>query len=330
MQLCSELQEKYYAAEPDSKAAESAETALSSEASSKDETVKDVDNAKDGEQANEENTRRLSSSFANSPSFAISPSSAKESDTAGSSRPAFRRFTGSELAEFDKRLDVAVAVAHLLGLPAVEGERGSWTVGKTTLTLELWREPDRGFYVWRIRGERPTFLKRRSLAHHEVFAASVTGRLLIEDSDGLLRRRERPELVRWRSRMLVELGVIAPAPVALPALDGSAPVDAIATREVVERLLGTRWVTEPMDEPFTFSAPWIAGSYHIDANTIRRGKTWMERHGYLERVGTTRGHPIPAILWRARDPRTGRFIGGGERERPDTRETGGEQPETTP
>ena len=38
-------------------------------------------------------------------------------------------------------------------------------------------------------------------------------------------------------------------------------------------------------EPFVFSAPWVAKGYGCDENPIRRGKYWLERNGYLTRVG---------------------------------------------
>jgi hypothetical protein len=59
-----------------------------------------------------------------------------------------------------------------------------------------------------------------------------------------------------------------------------------------------RRLTDDRDEPFSFSAPWIARTYGCDELTIRNGKRWLDQQGWLVRAGTAPSvHSRPTQLW---------------------------------
>lgn len=209
------------------------------------------------------------------------------------------------LREWDRREDVAALVAGFAGLPAVEGERADWTVGEATLRVSLWREPERGLLVYRVHGGWPSKPARKSIALVEAYAAAVTR---------TLRAYQPPELARWKARMLIEFGLVGEPAVRLAPLPADAPAHAHTTWALVARLLAIRALTAD-DPEFAFSAPWIASYFTVDENTVRRGKAWLERHGYLSRTGLAPSrHAKDTVLWTAATHHPGRATGAGSRE----------------
>ena len=252
-----------------------------------------------------------SSSKGNTSSASFDTSSAVDSSSAVANSSAedahnssavsdLERLRGDELARYDADPVFARDVAHLVGIDP-ETECG-WTVAGSELRVRLWQGED-GLFVFRVfggwpepeivEGEWPAPPGPQALKLAQAFAIATMGTLDVPTG---------PELSRWKLRLLIELGRETRAPVVLPELPSNATEDARVTWAVVPLLLGIRRLTEPVGEPITFSAPWVARTFAVDVNTIRRGKVWLERHGYLTRVGTCpSGKPNRTVLWRVRE-----------------------------
>lgn len=135
---------------------------------------------------------------------------------------------------------------------------------------------------------------RESLCLPELYAITVAC-----DATQLPGRQELP---RWRWRALGERGWLQPATVYLPPLPDDASPDARATYAVIGSLLKIRWLGDPSDKPIPLSAPfmarWAGAHNDTDENTIRNGKRWLEKNGFLERVGEAPGRQErPTVLW---------------------------------
>jgi hypothetical protein len=210
---------------------------------------------------------------------------------ASSARQHFASAVGhiaSAMREEDAREELARGLATRLGIDF--DKKTQWLIGGHELHVSFWRGAD-GLFVVRIFDGWPG---RDALVLAQAFAVAITGEL--DAPRG-------PVLARWKLRMLVELGFLAAAYVALAPLPEGAPSEAVVTWEAVAALLSIRRITESPDEAFTFSAPFIARAYRLDENVVRRGKRWLERSHYLFKVGKKGipGRLRPADLWLARE-----------------------------
>jgi hypothetical protein len=197
---------------------------------------------------------------------------------------------GDALKAWDGREDVARALASRIGI-ALEGA-STWAIDGHELAVALWRDHD-DLFVVRVHAGWPEGSDALTLA--QAFAVAVMGELR--------RVGSAPELKRWKLWMLIELGFVEPFPVSLPPLPADAPTSAAETWRVVGALLSIRWLAEPVSEPFTFSAPWVARAFKVPEHIVRAGKDWLEVHGFLVRVGTCPGTGKPAVLWVVAEPR---------------------------
>lgn len=198
---------------------------------------------------------------------------------------------GGTLEAFDQDEAFARDVAALIGIDADAGE-SVWRTGDAELTVKLWRGDD-DLFVFRLFDGWPEPPAPRAVKLAQAFALATTGTLDLPTG---------PELARWKLRLLVTLGRAEAAPVALPELPPDAPEAALLTWAVVGQLLTARRLTEPVGEPITFSAPWVARGFALDEALVRRGKRWLERGGYLTRAGTVPSRNPnarrPTQLWR--------------------------------
>jgi hypothetical protein len=156
-------------------------------------------------------------------------------------------------------------------------------VGGHELTVEAALDRDRLFNILYVRAGWPPsadLRRRRSLCLAEVYAISLTG---------TVRSFRGPELARFRVRALIEAGMIAPATVTLADLPGDAPAAAVATWKVIAEHATVRATTGDTG-PMPLVAPWLASLNGTSEQTIRCGKRWLERHGFITHVADAPGH----------------------------------------
>jgi hypothetical protein len=197
---------------------------------------------------------------------------------------------GDALRDWDFDEGFANAMAQHLGI-APDGSKTQWVIGDAVLGVRLWRDKERKYVVRVLEGwsDGPGALclgQAFSLWRSERLKKPPTG----------------PALGRVKQILLVEFRFVEPAPVALAALPPYAPRHSRETWDIVRRLLEARWLGDPPDEPFAFSAPWIADHFGVSESTIRRGKAWLKKEGFLRQVDekTVRfGRPLG--LWRAKE-----------------------------
>jgi hypothetical protein len=199
--------------------------------------------------------------------------------------------SGKTLAAWDGRDDFAAWVCERAGL-RFEEEEQLLTVGDAKLRLSLWRGDRDGLWIFRVWEGRPES-KRTSLSLTEVFAVVVTG---------LVRDRRGPEGARWKRRALVEAALVAPAKVSLAQLPDDAPQTARETWNLIADLLSIRRLEEPPGTPVALSAPWLSEWSGVSEPTIKAGKAWLERHGFIEHVADAPGSfGRPTFLWLVRE-----------------------------
>jgi hypothetical protein len=180
--------------------------------------------------------------------------------------------------------DFALAVAAVVGIERWT-VRTDWRIGGQDVSVSLERRDADLRCFFAVHGGST----RRTLALHEVYGATIMGEI---------RTLRGPEARRWKLRALVELGFKEAAPVDLIDLHGAPPC-AVEVWSAIARLLAIRWLEEQPGSPFVLSAPWFSRWTGLPEATIRTGKTWLERHGHIERTGTCPGSfGKAAILWR--------------------------------
>ncbi len=197
--------------------------------------------------------------------------------------------TGTALARFDERREFACFVCDGAGLRCALDERQVWRFGRHKLSVTLWLD-ERFYYVLLIHSGWPNVPAPKSLALAEVFAASCTGEL---------RELGRPEMARFKRRALVAAGLTpAPERVRLPALPEDAPESARRTWGAIADFLTERRMTEPPGTPVALSSPWFSNWSRVPEPTIRAGKRWLEKRGFIQRVGEApSGRGRPTYLW---------------------------------
>ncbi len=200
-----------------------------------------------------------------------------------------RRLSKRTLVAFDARPELFCFVLDAAELARGVGPK-AWNVRGCDLALDFLIDRDRSIYIARVLSGWPTTPARRSLCLAEVYAIATTGRV---------RMFKPPELKRWKLRLLLAAGLLEPPALTLPDLTADAPSAAVETWRAVASL----WLLRTLDGdegPLALSGPWLAEWAGLAPEHVRSGKAWLERHGYLTRVGTYPAHPKPGILWAVR------------------------------
>jgi hypothetical protein len=187
-----------------------------------------------------------------------------------------------DLAEWDKRDDVAGAVWLFIGIDGEAGVTSQWKVGTATLTVTPWLD-HAGYWKlsivsgWPRRSGKP----RKALALVEVFAAHSARRL----SDRLGRSFQG----LWSVRKLAELGFIPPPdPFPLPLLPADPPKAVRDFWKGLSGLLAYRALTGRDDKKDGFP---VAETEHLalwlgmPLAEVRSAKRWLEARGFLRRGG---------------------------------------------
>ena len=106
----------------------------------------------------------------------------------------------------------------------------------------------------------------------------------VVDRAGLDRMLTRPEFVRWKIRLAIEKGLLAPARVPAPPL----PEDVPATVRIVYKgfvfLQACRWLREPPGSAAPFSRDFAAAWCRVTPWQARESIRWLRSRGFL-RVG---------------------------------------------
>jgi hypothetical protein len=185
------------------------------------------------------------------------------------------------LREFDGNNRFALFVCERAGLACVVGKRQVWRVAGRELTVELQLDR-RVFYVLYLREgwpSSPDIRRRRSLCLTEAYAVTLTGE--IRDFNG-------PELARFRTKALIEAGLVVPTSVCLPELPPGAPASAVRLWKLVEELAAVRATTGDTG-PMPLVAPWLASLDGVGEASICNGKDWLERVGLIVHVDDAPG-----------------------------------------
>jgi hypothetical protein len=208
----------------------------------------------------------------------------------------------SELAQWDRRFDVANALAGLLQLNAAENAPARCHVGGKELIVRLWKD-ERGLYVLRVDAG---WAGRRSLALAQAFAIHTAGRLITPPT--------KASLVLWKLRMLVELGFLKASPVALLPLPSGALPSARRVWEELPYLLAIRALFSELPlQPFVLVSAWFDEWAGLPDGSTGTGREWLESSGLLKREGFLHGgeraaFPRDPITWSvelAEEPKDG-------------------------
>jgi hypothetical protein len=199
------------------------------------------------------------------------------------------------LIAFDRRADFARFVCQRAGLAFALDRQQQWQVAGHVLTVELQLDR-RELHVFFVRDGWPTspdLSPRKSLCMAEVYAIAVTGQL---------RRFRRPELARWKTRALIEAGLIESEAVSLPPLPPNAPAAAVATWKAIAEVATIR-ATCGDAGPMPLVAPWLASLNGTNEQTIRAGKHWLARNGWIIHAADGPGRFGKSThLWRLTPP----------------------------
>ena len=214
------------------------------------------------------------------------------------------------LRALDRDREFAAAVLGLAGLTLAQ-QRQEWRVGAHVLSVTPWLDKD-DRYVLLVRSGWPAPAPK-SLALAQVYAVSMTGELRDFKRRRTVMRggkkdsvpKPSPELARWKARAAQEFGMVERPDVAMPTLTPDAPETAALTWKVIESLLQARRVVEEGDdvEAMPLVAPFLARWSGLDEDLLIAGRRWLDRHGYLVRVGelpTAAGKPM--VLWQVAQP----------------------------
>jgi hypothetical protein len=187
-------------------------------------------------------------------------------------------------------------VCDRAGLSAEVGKRQDWVVGGSTLTVEWWLNERYCYRLLVLEGWPPTENRRRGLLLAEVFAIALSGVV------GDLRER-RPELARWKARLVIEAGLVAAPRVEMKALPADAPESARIAWPVINSVVQVRRLTDDDDADEHDGIPLVASYLSrwsgLDESVFVSGKRWLARHAYIEHVGEAPGRfGKPTKLWR--------------------------------
>jgi hypothetical protein len=199
----------------------------------------------------------------------------------------------SHLLDFDGMPEFGRFVCEHAGLRCVVGEKQDWAVGAHRLRVEVALDRDRVIYVVWVRSGWPPKLKKRTapLILAEVYGIGITENVAYFNS---------PTLSYFKHRALLEAGLLDKPRVQLAELPDGAPASAVATWDLIGDLAVVRKASgQPLDET-PLSAPQLARWYGIGDWTIRAGKDWLERNGYITRNGLLPSQLKPLVLWSLR------------------------------
>lgn len=187
------------------------------------------------------------------------------------------------LRAFDGHQPFARWVVGEAGLQFVLDEKQNWRLGETRLEVSVWLDEDNR-YVLRLYEAR-----LKSLCLGELYCASLTGKI---------QRLNSVSLAQWKRAALIAAGLARPTEVALAELPPDAPVAARETWRIIEQTLRLR---RPSESELALSAPTISLWWKCSESTIKKGKAWLKRHGYIRREREEpSAHIKPMIIWRIR------------------------------
>jgi hypothetical protein len=202
------------------------------------------------------------------------------------------KLCADELAALDGDPDFARFLSTKAGIRFTQDDPQPVALGEQTLTVRWWID-DHDRYVIRAVGEgrSPVFpgTNIQALKAGQFYATLCAGRII---------RPTGPSLARWKRRALAEADLIALPSVVLKPLPGDAPPYLARVWLTIGLLVQVRRLVDP-DETrlpleWTFLADWC-GCDEID---VRRGRAWLDRHGFIWRAGLVAvGKPKPMVLW---------------------------------
>lgn len=172
-----------------------------------------------------------------------------------------------DLRAFDKDESFAEWVCEQAGLEFLLNSSQTLYVGDYAIRASLWHD-DRDRYVLRLYNHAI-----ESLCLGELYAASSTGQV---------ERLEGVALAQWKRRALIAAHRAHPSEVALCELPLDAPSYARKTWAIIEQILETRIGDET---EIALSAPKTARWWASTEATIRNGKVWLRKHGFIRKVG---------------------------------------------
>jgi hypothetical protein len=192
---------------------------------------------------------------------------------------------GVRLRQFNADPNAVVGMARVLGITARLGS-------SFRCVLHPDRQPSAALYqtedgTWLYHDFHAPVRDEQWLPLPIVFAMQKgrTGRL----SDS--------EVLRWQARLLIDAGVLSPAETDLPRLRSDAPDAARWVYDGFRLLLGCKWLDD-VGVSTTFSRRFAAAWCGISVHEAQEGIRWLEKHGYLVRVGEVDGQfKRGALLW---------------------------------
>lgn len=193
-----------------------------------------------------------------------------------------REFSGDDLVAFDSEPAFVRKVGSVLGIP------DNLEVGDLFPCVlpghgpdrdpssSIWRG-DNGIYVYRCWHQDPGYL---SLA--EVRASQAYGRVVSFT-------RSKPEHATWKLRLLIEAGVISPAPAEVAPLPRDASSDLIRLYDGFQRLLQAKWRYrhgEPTPFAWRFASAWCG----LTARQVKKAMTEALQAGLWHEDSTYRAY----------------------------------------
>lgn len=172
------------------------------------------------------------------------------------------------------------------------GARQVWRVGEHELVVSIWLDRNVNYTLWIHEGwpEKPA---PKALKLAEVYAISTTGEL---------RKLRKPEMGHFKRRALLEAGLVDPPPPLPPLPDGATDTAVKTWEEAIGVVHAERRLKEPAGTPMALATGRLAKWSGLDEGTVRSGKDWLRRHGFIEKVGEVEsGYPRPTYLWKIKE-----------------------------
>lgn len=190
------------------------------------------------------------------------------------------------LAAWDSYEPFVLAAAAFLGIPSRVGEKFRCVLPgheERHPSACLWRD-SRGLVVYRdfhaAKRKRPGRKALEALTLTEVYAAKVSGEV---------RRLAAPEHARWKLRLLVKTGLVAPAVVDEVKAPSNLCEPAVTVYDGFIELLGLRWLTEPHGTPAPFSWRFASRWCGVSAYAAEKAMKELLERGLIRPVGAVTG-----------------------------------------
>jgi hypothetical protein len=195
--------------------------------------------------------------------------------------------------DWDDSADFCGFVLGAAGLRPVADEEQRWEVDGHELTVELRLDRQRYIYVLWVRAGWPLRPVRRSpLCLAEVYGMTLTLSV---------REFNKPEIGWFKTKALIDSGLIERPDVALVPLPHNAPSTAHQTWAQVRELYEVRVAQGRGSQATPLVAPWMASWNGTDQATVRAGKRWLEQQGFITHVDDGPGRfGRPTKLWSLR------------------------------